>query len=440
MKPINVGILGLGTVGGGTAKVLKRNAAEIERRTGRQIRLFMAADKRSDLDTTDMFLPETTLTDDAFAVVSHPEIDIVVELIGGTGIAKDLILKAIENGKHVVTANKKLLAEYGNEIFAAAEEKNVTVMFEAAVAGGIPIIKTLREGLAANRIQWIAGIINGTSNFILSEMREKGSDFAEVLAEAQRLGYAEADPTFDIEGHDAGHKITIMASLAFGIPLNFSKCYLEGISKLEGKDIKYAEELGYRIKLLGITRRTPDGIELRVHPTMIPEKRLLASVNGVMNAVWVHADMVGSTLHYGAGAGELATASAVVADIVDLSRMITSEDADRVPHLAFQPSKVCDTPVLPMDEVKSGYYLRIQAADQSGVLADIANILAKEQISIEALTQKGIIQNEQTAEIVILTHTTQEKHIKAAISAIEKLPNIYAPVVMIRMESFHINN
>ncbi|MBR3482885.1 MAG: homoserine dehydrogenase, partial [Neisseriaceae bacterium] len=283
MKPINVGILGLGTVGGGTAKVLKKNAVEIERRTGRQIRLFMAADKRSDLDTREMFLPETTLTDDAFAVVSHPEIDIVVELIGGTGIAKDLILKAIENGKHVVTANKKLLAEYGNEIFAAAEEKNVTVMFEAAVAGGIPIIKTLREGLAANRIQWIAGIINGTSNFILSEMREKGSSFAEVLAEAQRLGYAEADPTFDIEGHDAGHKITIMASLAFGIPLNFSKCYLEGISKLDAKDIKYAEELGYRIKLLGITRRTENGIELRVHPTMIPEKRLLASVNGVMN-------------------------------------------------------------------------------------------------------------------------------------------------------------
>ncbi len=440
MKPINIGILGLGTVGGGTAKVLKRNAAEIERRCGRQIRLFMAADKRQDLDTSDMFLPETVLTSDAFALVTHPDIDIVVELIGGSTIAKDLILKAIENGKHVVTANKKLLAEYGNEIFAAAEQKDVMVMFEAAVAGGIPIIKVLREGLSANRIEWIAGIINGTSNFILTEMREKGSSFPAVLAEAQRLGYAEADPTFDIEGQDAGHKITIMASLAFGIPLSFNNCYLEGISKLDSKDIRYAEELGYRLKLLGITRRTPNGIELRVHPTLIPEKRLLANVNGVMNAVWVHADTVGSTLHYGAGAGELATASAVVADIVDLSRMITSDAAGRVPHLAFQPSKVQNLPILPMEEITSSYYLRVEAVDESGVLANITRILADEGISIEALIQKGVWKSGATAEIVILTHSTREKHIKNAICAIEKLPQVSKPVVMIRMESFHTNN
>ncbi len=436
MKPINIGLLGLGTVGSGTAQVLYRNAAEIERRTGRKIQLLMAADKRTNIDTSGLD-PNTTLTDDAFAVVNHPEIDIVVELIGGSTIAKELILKAIENGKHVVTANKKLLAEYGNEIFAAAEERNVMVMFEAAVAGGIPIIKVLREGLAANRIEWIAGIINGTSNFILSEMRDKGSDFADVLAEAQRLGYAEADPTFDVEGHDAGHKITIMSALAFGIPLSFKDCYLEGISKLDGKDIRYAEELGYRVKLLGITRRTDKGIELRVHPTLIPEKRLLANVNGVMNAVWVHADMVGSTLHYGAGAGSLPTASAVVADIVDLSRLITSDAGNRVPHLAFQPSQVHNTPMLPMDEIVSSYYLRVQAEDEKGVLAGITRILADEEISIEALIQKGVWQSGEKAEIVILTHSAVEKRVKAAIAAIENLSCVSRPVVMIRMESFH---
>ena len=366
----------------------------------------------------------------------HPEVDIVVELFGGTGIAKELVFEAMRYGKHIVTANKKLLAEHGGELFALAEKHNVMVQFEAAVAGGIPIIKALREGLAANRIRSIAGIINGTSNFILSEMREKGSAFADVLKEAQRLGYAEADPTFDIEGHDAGHKITIMSALAFGTPVNFSACYLEGISKLDSRDIKYAEELGYRIKLLGITRRSEKGIELRVHPTLLPESRLLANVNGVMNAVRVNADMVGETLFYGAGAGALPTASAVVADIIDTSRLIAADSGQRVPSLAFQPAQVQAQTMLPMDEITSSYYLRVQAEDKPGVLGQIAGLLAAQNVSIEALIQKGVLDG-RTAEIVILTHSTVEKHIKAAIAAIETLGSVREKVVMIRMESLH---
>ena len=360
----------------------------------------------------------------------------MVELFGGTGIAKEAVLKAIENGKHVVTANKKLLAEYGNEIFALAEQKNVMVQFEAAVAGGIPVIKALREGLAANRIQSIAGIINGTSNFILSEMREKGSAFKDVLAEAQRLGYAEADPTFDIEGHDAGHKITIMSALAFGTPVNFGACYLEGISRLDSRDIKYAEELGYRVKLLGITRKTDKGIELRVHPTLIPECRLLANVNGVMNAVRVQADMVGETLYYGAGAGALPTASAVVADLIDISRLITADTENRVPHLAFQPSQVQAQNFVGMDDITSSYYLRVQVTDKAGVLGTIANLLAKEGVSIEALIQKAVLDNNQ-AEIVILTHSTVERNVKTALRAIEALDSVGALVTLIRMESLN---
>ena len=440
MKPINVGIIGLGVVGGGTAQVLRENADEISRRLGRDVRVTMVSRrdiaKAQEIIGTDDTI---TITTEAAEIVNHPDIDIVVELIGGTTIAKDMVMQAIDNGKHVVTANKMLLAEHGNEIFAAAAAKNVMVMFEAAVAGGIPIIKSLREGLAANNIQSIAGIINGTSNFILTEMREKGSAFADVLKQAQALGYAEADPTFDIEGHDAGHKITIMSALAFGTPVNFDACYLEGISKLDSRDIKYAEELGYRIKLLGITRKSAKGIELRVHPTLIPESRLIANVNGVMNAVRVDADMVGETLYYGAGAGALPTASAVVADIIDISRLITADTGNRVPHLAFQPSQVKPQNMLPMDEISSSYYLRVEADDKPGVLGQIANLLAKEGVSIEALIQKGVI-DKTIAEIVILTHSTVEKHIKAAIAAIEALESVARPVVMIRMESMHGRN
>ncbi|UOO80892.1 homoserine dehydrogenase [Uruburuella testudinis] len=435
MKPVNIGILGLGTVGSGAVGVLRNNAAEISRRLGRDVNVFMVSTR--DAGKARAACAESTLiTDDPFAVVRHPEVDIVVELFGGTEIAKDLVLEAIENGKHVVTANKKLLAEYGNEIFSLAEQKNVMVQFEAAVAGGIPIIKALREGLAANNIRSIAGIINGTSNFILTEMREKGSAFADVLKQAQELGYAEADPTFDIEGHDAGHKITIMSALAFGTPVNFNACYLEGISKLDSRDIRYAEELGYRVKLLGITRKSEQGIELRVHPTLIPECRLLANVNGVMNAVRVDADMVGETLYYGAGAGALPTASAVVADIIDISRLITADSGNRVPHLAFQAGEVKAQRMLAMDEITSSYYLRVEAEDKPGVLGRIANLLADEGVSIEALIQKGVIK-QTIAEIVILTHSTVEKNIKAAIAAIEALDSVERPVVMIRMESLH---
>ncbi|WP_424034676.1 homoserine dehydrogenase [Neisseria bacilliformis] len=435
MKPVNIGILGLGTVGRGTVEVLRGNAAEIARRLGRGVNIFMVS-TRDEAKARALCPDGTRITADPFEVVRHPEVDIVVELFGGTGIAKELVFEAVRHGKHIVTANKKLLAEHGGELFALAEKHNVMVQFEAAVAGGIPIIKALREGLAANRIRSIAGIINGTSNFILSEMREKGSAFADVLKEAQRLGYAEADPTFDIEGHDAGHKITIMSALAFGTPVNFSACYLEGISKLDSRDIKYAEELGYRIKLLGITRRSEKGIELRVHPTLLPESRLLANVNGVMNAVRVNADMVGETLFYGAGAGALPTASAVVADIIDTSRLIAADSGQRVPYLAFQPAQVQAQTMLPMDEITSSYYLRVQAEDKPGVLGQIAGLLAAQNVSIEALIQKGVLDG-RTAEIVILTHSTVEKHVKAAIAAIETLGSVREKVVMIRMESLH---
>ena len=434
MKPVNIGILGLGTVGSGAAQVLQNNAVEISRRLGRDVNVFMVSTR--DAEKARAVCPNALVTADPFEVVKHPEVDIVVELFGGTEIAKELVLAAICNGKHVVTANKKLLAEFGNEIFAVAEQKNVMVHFEAAVAGGIPIIKALREGLSANNIRSIAGIINGTSNFILTEMREKGSAFADVLQQAQQLGYAEADPTFDIEGHDAGHKITIMSALAFGTPVDFNACYLEGISKLDSRDIKYAEELGYRIKLLGITRNSPKGIELRVHPTLIPECRLIANVNGVMNAVRVDADMVGETLYYGAGAGALPTASAVVADIMDISRLITADANNRVPHLAFQPSQVKPQNMVAMDEITSSYYLRVQAEDKPGVLGQIATLLAEEGVSIEALIQKGVI-DQTIAEIVILTHSTVEKQIKAAMGKIEALSSVHEPIVMIRMESLH---
>jgi homoserine dehydrogenase len=432
MRPINIGLMGVGTVGGGTATVLKRNAEEISRRAGRRIRLFMAAN-RDTARAREKCGPEVIVVDDAFQIVNHAEVDIVVELIGGTSIARDLVFKAIENGKHVVTANKKLIAEYGNEIFARAQEKGVIVAFEAAVAGGVPIIKALRESLAANRIEWIAGIINGTANYILSAMREKGASFADALADAQRLGYAEADPTFDIEGHDSGHKLTIMASIAFGIPMQFSKCYLEGISSLSAKDISYAEELGYRVKLLGLTRRTDEGIELRVHPTLIPEGRLIANVNGVKNAVLVNCDAAGPTLYYGAGAGALPTASAVVADIVDVTRLLSADPEYHVPLMAFQPDQLHDLPILPIDEVVSSYYLRIQAIDRAGVLANITRILAEDAISIEAVIQKGS-SHDGAAEVVILTHRVKEKHVNHAIAEIESLDSIAGPVVRLRME------
>lgn len=437
MKPIQVGLLGIGTVGGGTFTVLARNEAEITRRAGRPIRIVQVADKNLELARR-VTGGKVALTDDAFAVVTNPEIDIVVELIGGYGIAKELVLKAIENGKHVVTANKALLAVHGNEIFAAAQRKGVMIGFEAAVAGGIPIIKALREGLTANRIEWIAGIINGTTNFILSEMRNKGLPFDVVLKEAQRLGYAEADPTFDIEGIDAAHKLTIMAAIAFGIPMQFDKAYVEGISKLQAEDIKYAEQLGYRIKLLGITkRRKLDGrtaIELRVHPTLIPAKRLLANVEGAMNAVLVQGDAVGATLYYGKGAGAEPTASAVIADLVDVTRMATADPENRVPHLAFQPDAVADLPILPMAEVESGYYLRMRVEDKPGVLADITRILADEQISIDAMVQREPAEGEQQTDIIILTHVVREKQVDAAIAKIEALPVVSGKIVRLRLE------
>jgi len=438
MKPIQVGLLGIGTVGGGTFAVLRRNQEEITRRAGRGIVIKMVADK--DLGRARKLVGDAAeITDDAAKVVRHPEIDIVIELIGGTKVAKDLILAAIDNGKHVVTANKALLATHGNEIFLAAQKKGVMVAFEAAVAGGVPIIKALREGLTANRIEWIAGIINGTSNFILSEMREKGSSFKDVLAEAQRLGYAEADPTFDIEGVDAAHKLTIMAAIAYGIPMQFDKAYTEGISKLTREDIRYAEELGYRIKLLGITRRTAAGIELRVHPTLIPSRRLIANVEGVMNAILVKGDAVGATLYYGAGAGAEPTASAVVADLVDVTRMHTADPEHRVPHLAFQPDRMSDTPILAMEEVETSYYLRLRVLDRPGVLADITRILADLSISIDAMVQKEPSEGEEQVDIIMLTHLTQEKNINAAIKRIESLPVVSGKVTRIRLEQLGRN-
>ncbi|MFN3751573.1 MAG: homoserine dehydrogenase [Thiobacillus sp.] len=432
MKPIHVGLLGLGTVGGGTLTVLTRNAEEITRRAGREIRVVRAAVRN--LDKAKKLAGDLPLTTNPFDVVDDPAIDIVVELIGGLEPARSLVMQAIANGKHVVTANKHLVAKHGNEIFAAAQAKGVMVAFEAAVAGGIPIIKALREGLTANRIEWLAGIINGTSNFILTEMRDKGAAFDDVLKKAQRLGYAEADPTFDIEGIDAAHKLTILSAIAFGIPMQFDRAYTEGISKLTREDVKYAEELGYRIKLLGIARRAEAGIELRVHPTLIPERRLIANVDGAMNAVLVKGDAVGPTLYYGAGAGAEPTASAVVADLVDVTRLHTADPHHRVPHLAFQPDRLAATPILPMDEVRTAYYLRLSAFDRPGVLADITRILADGDISIDAMVQKEPAEGEEQVDIILLTHITVEKHVNAAIKKIEALDTVVGQVMRIRLE------
>jgi len=438
MKPLQVGLLGMGTVGMGTWKVLRRNEQEIARRAGRPIRITWIAERSLDLAReATRGVPDVNLTSDAAVVLAHPDVDIVVELIGGIEPAKSFVLQAIANGKHVVTANKALLARHGTEIFAAAHAKGVMVGFEGAVAGGIPIIKALREGLTANRLEWIAGIINGTSNFILSEMRSRGASFAEVLKEAQARGYAEADPTFDIEGIDAAHKLTIMAAIAFGVPMQFDKCYTEGISRLTREDIRYAEELGYRIKLLGITRRTPAGIELRVHPTLIPARRLIANVEGVMNAVLVKGDAVGPTLYYGAGAGAEPTASAVIADLVDVTRMHTADPEHRVPHLAFQPDQLSDLPFLPMGEVETSYYLRLRVDDRPGVLADITRILADRDISIDAMIQKEPSENEAQTDIILLTHLTIEKNVVAASAAIEALPTVAGSVVRIRLEELN---
>jgi homoserine dehydrogenase len=433
MKQLNVGLLGIGTVGGGTYAVLTRNAAEITRRTGVAIKVVQVADRNVEHAKT-LTGGLVDVTNDAFSVVSNAKVDVVVELIGGYTLSKELVLKAIANGKHVVTANKALLALHGNEIFAAAQEAGVIVAFEAAVAGGIPIIKALREGLGANKIEWVAGIINGTTNFILTEMREKGLRYEDVIAEAQRLGYAEADPTFDVEGIDAAHKLTIMSAIAFGMPMKFEEAYTEGITKLQQTDIKYAEELGYRVKLLGITKRTNAGVELRVHPTLISEKRLIANVNGAMNAVVVKGDAVGPTLYYGAGAGAEPTASAVVADLMDVARLSNATVEQRVPYLAFQPNSVADLPVLPMAEISSAYYLRLRASDKPGVLAGVTKILADRNISIDAMLQKEPDDFDTEADIVILTHTTIEKNMDAAIAEIEALPAIVGKLVKIRME------
>ncbi len=433
MKPIKVGLMGIGTVGAGTFTVLQRNQEEIRRRAGRAIEIAMVAD----LDTERAKAiagPQVQVVADAFQVVDNPDIDIVIELIGGYGIARELVMKAIANGKHVVTANKALLATHGTEIFRAAQERGVMVAFEAAVAGGIPIIKALREGLTANRIQWIAGIINGTTNFILSEMRDKGLDFDVVLKEAQRLGYAEADPTFDIEGVDAAHKATIMSAIAFGVPVQFDKAHVEGITALQASDIRYAEQLGYRIKLLGIARRADKGIELRVHPTLIPANRLIANVEGAMNAVLVQGDAVGATLYYGKGAGSEPTASAVIADLVDITRLATADPEHRVPYLAFQPDEMSDTPILPMAEVTTSYYLRIRVADKLGVVAAVTRILADSAISIDAMLQKEPGEGETQTDIIILTHQTQEKHVDKAIAAIEALSTVAGKVTRIRLE------
>ena len=438
LKPLQVGLLGIGTVGLGTWTVLRRNEEEITRRAGRPIRITWIAEKAQDrARAATRGATDVALTTDAETVLAHPDIDIVIELIGGIEPARTFILQAIANGKHVVTANKALLARHGNEIFAAAHAKGVMVAFEGAVAGGIPIIKALREGLTANRIEWIAGIINGTSYLIPSEMRAKGAPFDAVLAEAQSRGYAEADPTFDIEGIDAAHKLTIMSAIAFGVPMQFDKAYTEGISKLTSEDIRYAEELGYRIKLLGITRRTTSGIELRVHPTLIPEKRLIANVEGVMNAVLVKGDAVGPTLYYGPGAGAEPTASAVIADLVDVTRMHTADPEHRVPHLAFQPDQLSDIPFLPMGEVVSSYYLRMRVLDRPGVLADITRILADRDISIDAMIQKEPSEGEDQTDIILLTHQSIERQVTDAIAGIEALETVRGKIVRIRMEQLN---
>ncbi|CCE23248.1 homoserine dehydrogenase [Methylotuvimicrobium alcaliphilum] len=434
MKPVKVGVLGLGTVGGGTVNVLKRNAAEIARRAGREIVVTRASTR--DLERSRICDTQgIALTADPYEIVNDPEIEIVVELIGGETIAKDLVLKAIENGKHVVTANKALIALHGNEIFAKASGKGVMVAFEAAVAGGIPIIKAIREGLSGNQIEWVAGIINGTGNFILTEMRDKGRDFADVLAEAQALGYAEADPTFDVEGIDAAHKLTILASIAFGIPLQFDKVYTEGITQITRDDVDYADTLGYRIKHLGIARKTSEGIELRVHPTLIPARRLIANVDGVMNAVLVKGDAVGPTLYYGAGAGAEPTASSVVADVIDVVRALTSDPENRVPHLAFQPNALADIPMLSAEQIHTAYYLRLNAEDRPGVLADITRILALHDISIEAIIQKEPHENEKSVPIIMLTQNTLESEMNAAITVIEQLTTVTGKVCRIRLET-----
>jgi homoserine dehydrogenase len=437
MKALQVGLVGIGTVGGGTYAVLRRNQEEIRRRTGRGIEISMVAD----LDTArarQLVGDGVEVVGDARQVIAHPDIDVVVELVGGYGFAKTVVLEAIAAGKHVVTANKALLALHGSEIFAAAREQGVIVNFEAAVAGGIPIIKALREGLTANRIEWIAGIINGTTNFILSEMRAKGLDFDAVLKEAQRLGYAEADPTFDIEGIDAAHKASLMSAIAFGVPVQFDKAYVEGIGGLQAADIRYAEQLGFRIKLLGLTRRRAEGIELRVHPTLVPVERLIANVEGAMNAVMVQADAVGTTLYYGKGAGAEPTASAVVADLIDIARLHAAEPGHRVPHLAFQHDAMAGTPVLPMDQVVTAYYLRLQVADQAGVLARITGILAERDISIDALLQRphhdAALQGGAKTDVIILTHDTVEGRMNGAIADMQRLATVLAPIVRIRKE------
>ena len=440
MKPIQVGLLGIGTVGSGTFEVLKRNQEEIQRRAGRPIQITMVAD----LDTARaqaIVGSAVKVVNDARQVIANPEIDIVVELIGGYGIAKQLVLEAIAAGKHVVTANKALLAVHGTEIFAAAHKKGVMVAFEAAVAGGIPIIKALREGLSANRIHWVAGIINGTTNFILSEMRDKGLAFGDVLKQAQALGYAEADPTFDIEGVDAAHKATIMAAIAFGVPVQFDKAYIEGITKLEAQDIRYAEQLGYRIKLLGISKRTATGIELRVHPCLVPAKRLIANVEGAMNAVMVQADAVGTTLYYGKGAGSEPTASAVIADLVDVTRLHTADPLNRVPHLAFQPETfdqaMSNLPVMPMEQVVTSYYLRLRVADQAGVLAQITGIFAQAAISIDAVLQREAGEGENQTDLIILTHDCVEAKMNQALAQMQQLSTVLAPITRIRKEELN---
>jgi len=440
MNPIKVGLLGMGTVGSGTFNVLQRNQGEIERRAGRGIEVTMVADL--DVARAQALVgPGVQVVADARDVIANPEIDIVIELIGGYGIAKALVLEAIAAGKHVVTANKALLAVHGTEIFAAAQAQGVMVGFEAAVAGGIPIIKALREGLTANRIQWVAGIINGTTNFILSEMRDKGLDFGEVLKEAQRLGYAEADPTFDIEGVDAAHKVTLMSAIAFGIPVQFDKAYVEGITQLGAADIKYAEQLGYRIKLLGITKRTAQGIELRVHPSLVPQQRLIANVEGAMNAVMVQGDAVGTTLYYGKGAGAEPTASAVIADLVDITRLHAAQTQHRVPHLAFQPGAMSELQVLPMAEVVTSYYLRLRVADQAGVLAKLTGLLAEADISIDAVLQREADQvslaGENQTDVIILTHDTREGTLNAVLAQMQALPTVMAPIVRIRKEELN---
>ena len=440
MKPIQVGLLGMGTVGGGTFNVLQRNQEEIKRRAGRGIEISMVAD----LDVAKaqaLCAPHVKVVSDARQIIANPDIDIVVELIGGYGIAKALVLEAIAAGKHVVTANKALLAVHGTEIFEAARAKGVMVAFEAAVAGGIPIIKALREGLTANRIQWVAGIINGTTNFILSEMREKGLDFDVVLQEAQRLGYAETDPTFDIEGVDAAHKVTLMSALAFGIPVQFDQAYIEGITKLGAADIKYAEQLGYRIKLLGITKRTEAGIELRVHPSLVPTQRLIANVEGAMNAVMVQGDAVGTTLYYGKGAGSEPTASAVIADLVDITRLHTADPLNRVPHLAFQPNAMSNLKILPMSDVITSYYLRLRVADEAGVLAKLTSLLADANISIDAVLQREADQVSQAGEnqtdVIILTHDTVEGKMNEVLAQMQALPTVMAPITKIRKEELN---